>query len=186
MKLIKLTLINKFDWKIILKLNIGGTERKDGWKILSIENHDYVDIIGNISDLSQFSNESIEEIYASHVLEHVPHSEMLETLKGIYRVLRRGGKFFISVPDMDVLCHTFISPFISAEIKFHIMKIIFGGQINKYDFHHFGWNHQFINDFLKESGFKNITRVSSLGIFNDTSEYKPYGFSISLNVVAIK
>ena len=45
---------------------------KDGWKILNIQKFDGVDYQGDISDLSQFEDNSIDEIYASHVVEHVP------------------------------------------------------------------------------------------------------------------
>ena len=53
-----------------MKLHIGGKEVKEGWKILNIIKNDGVDFVGSISDLSQFADNSIEEIYASHVLEH--------------------------------------------------------------------------------------------------------------------
>ena len=51
-----------------MKLHIGGKIEKDDWKILNIQNKDGADFIGDISDLSQFEEESINEIYASHVL----------------------------------------------------------------------------------------------------------------------
>ena len=54
-----------------MKLHIGGEQVKEGWKILNIQKKDGVDFIGDISDLSQFDDDSIEEIYASHVFEHV-------------------------------------------------------------------------------------------------------------------
>ena len=59
-----------------MKLHIGGMEKKEGWKILNIQKNDGkekdVDFVGDISDLSQFDDGSIEEVYASHTLEHVP------------------------------------------------------------------------------------------------------------------
>ena len=55
-----------------MKLHIGGTEIKEGWKILNKKEGTGVDFVGDISDLSQFKDKSIEEIYASHVFEHVP------------------------------------------------------------------------------------------------------------------
>ena len=51
-----------------MKLHIGGKEKKDGWHILNIQNNESVDFVGDISDLSQFKDETITEIYASHVL----------------------------------------------------------------------------------------------------------------------
>ena len=71
--------------------------------------------------------------------------------------------------------------------KFHAMRMMFGGQTDKYDYHYFGWNYEFLNDFLIESGFKKIERVKSFGLFNDTSDYAPYNnVPISLNVIAYK
>lgn len=169
-----------------MKINIGGETKKEGWKNFNAQQKPDVDIIGNIKDLSQFENESIDEIYASHVLEHVDIRSTPSTIKGIYRVLKKGGKFYVSVPDMDVLCHFFLSPLASNEIKHHIMTIIFGGQIDNYDYHYFGWNYGFMNDYLKEAGFLKIDKVKSFGLFKDTSDYKPYGFPISLNVIALK
>ena len=45
-----------------------------------------VDFIGDISDLGQFKDNSVEEIYISHVFEHVPQKKVDKTLKGIFRI----------------------------------------------------------------------------------------------------
>ena len=169
-----------------MKLHIGGEQKKDGWKILNIQKKDNVDFIGNITDLSQFENNSIEEIYASHVFEHVLQSEVNKTLKGIHRVLVDGGKFYVSVPDMDILCIMFIDPKAPLKVKHHAMIMMFGGQIDKFDIHYFGWNHQLVIDFFGQAGFKKLERVKSFNLFKDTSDYAPYGQPISLNVIAIK
>ena len=50
---------------------------------------------------------------------------------------------------MDSLCHFFISPLADKKIKFHVMRMIFGGQIDEYDYHYFGWNFQFLHDYLR-------------------------------------
>ena len=41
-----------------MKLHIGGETPKPGWKILNIQPKPHVDYIGDISDLSQFSDGS--------------------------------------------------------------------------------------------------------------------------------
>ena len=169
-----------------MKLHIGGKQIKDGWKILNIQKLDGVDFVGSISDLSQFDNDSIEEIYASHVVEHVDQKNIKKTLNGIYRILKEGGKFYISVPDLDVLCKIFINDKAPPKVKFHVMRMMFGSQTDEYDYHYFGWNFLFMKDFLIESGFKKVERVKSFSIFNDTSDYAPYGVPISLNVIAYK
>lgn len=169
-----------------MKLHIGGKEPKEGWKILNITKLPNVDYVGDISDLSQFESESIDEVYASHVVEHVPQAKMLLTLQGVHRVLKKGGKFYISVPDLDILCYHFINPAAPPHMKFQIMRMMFGGQVDEYDFHYFGWNQTFLFDFLLQAKFSDAKRVQAFGIFNDTSEYMPFGFPISLNVIAIK
>tara|TARA_Y100000741_G_C18107881_1_gene499625 strand:+ start:37 stop:546 length:510 start_codon:yes stop_codon:yes gene_type:complete len=169
-----------------MKLNIGGESKKEGWKILNIQKKPDIDFIGNINNLDQFDDESCEEIYASHIIEHVDQKTVLNTLKGINRILKKNGKFYISVPDMDSLCHFFISPLANKKIKFHVMRMIFGGQVDEYDYHYFGWNYEFLNDYLIQAKFSEIKRVQSFGLFDDTSDFKPYGFPISLNVIATK
>ena len=169
-----------------MKLNIGGESKKEGWKILNIQKKPDIDFIGNINNLDQFDDESCDEIYASHIIEHVDQKTVLNTLKGINRILKKNGKFYISVPDMDSLCHFFISPLANKKIKFHVMRMIFGGQVDEYDYHYFGWNYEFLNDYLTQAKFSEIKRVQSFGLFDDTSDFKPYGFPISLNVIATK
>ena len=87
-----------------MKLHIGGKQEKEGWSILNIQKKDGVDFLGDISDLSQFQENSIQEIYASHVVEHIDQKNIKKTLKGIYRILKDDCKFYVSVPDLDILC----------------------------------------------------------------------------------
>ena len=101
-----------------MKLHIGGKELKEGWKILNIQKNDGVDFVGSISDLSQFKDESIEAIYASHVVEHIDQKNIKQTLKGINRVLKNGGKFYVSVPDLDILCRIFIEKTAPSKVNF--------------------------------------------------------------------
>jgi predicted SAM-dependent methyltransferase len=169
-----------------MKLHIGGIEKKEGWKILNILTGPDVDFTGDITDLSQFADASIEEIYASHVLEHVPQKKIFDTVKGMHRVLMTGGKLFVSVPDMDILCRVYLDQNASPEIKYHTMRMMFGGQVDAHDFHYIGLNQFFLTSLISQAGFTKFERVTSFGIFKDTSDYQPYGFPISLNMVAIK
>tara|TARA_B100001996_G_C18438284_1_gene507345 strand:+ start:208 stop:717 length:510 start_codon:yes stop_codon:yes gene_type:complete len=169
-----------------MKLHIGGWEVKEGWKILNIQKRDGVDFVGDISDLSQFDDNSIEEICASHVFEHIEKTKIKPTLEGIYRVLKKSGKFYIAVPDMDALFKYFLEKNITMKTRIHILSMIFGGQQDKDDYHYFGYNFELLSFFLKLSGFINIKKVESFNLFKDTSELKLYGFQISLNIIAEK
>ncbi len=47
------------------------------------------------------SDNSVDMIYSSHVLEHFEYKTGLQLLKDCYRVLRRGGVFRIALPDFQ-------------------------------------------------------------------------------------
>ena len=169
-----------------MKLHIGGWVAKKGWKILNIQKKDNVDFVGDITNLSQFKDNSIDEIYASHVFEHVRYIDAKGTLLGIHRVLASGGKFYISVPDMEVLFRQFLEKKNETKNKIHIIRMIFGGQKDENDFHYFGWDFELLSGLLKNVGFKNIKRVKSFSLFDDSSNMAPHGEPISLNLIAIK
>ena len=172
-----------------MKLHIGGVETKEGWKILNIQKGPGVDFIGDITDLSQFDDETVEIVYASHVLEHIGIAKITSTFNGIQRVLKKGGKFYISVPNLDTLTDIF-SRLTEGKEKFSIMKMIYGAQIDSYDFHYVGYWPSLLFDILKIAKFKRYEQVENFNIFNDTSQLYITAIDkvvpISLNVIAYK
>ena len=87
---------------------------------------------------------------------------------------------------MDVLFKLFLNSDFNVKQKIHILGMIFGGQMDDFDIHYFGWNFQLLNGTLQANGFKKIEKVKSFNLFNDTSEYSPYDVPISLNLTAEK
>jgi predicted SAM-dependent methyltransferase len=170
-----------------LRLNIGGTERRDGWTILNIEPGPIVDVVGPCDDLSQFANDSVAEIYASHVYEHLSHNcECRRALTEAHRVLVPGGQLRISVPDFELLCRMYLHTSLGVLDRWKVMEMIFGGQLDAHDFHRIGMSWEFISIILGEIGFTDIQRVKEFGIFQDCSSIRFHGALISLNVLARK
>jgi len=168
-------------------LNVGGTARKPGWKVLNIQPGDCVDYVGDVRDLSQFADGSWDVVYASHTLEHLGYQRQLPAaITGIHRILRPGGKLFVSVPDMDTLCRLFVHEDASVKDRFHIMRMMFGGQMDEHDFHFVGLNAEFLASFVFGAGFRELHRVPEFKIFGDTSSLEYAGVLVSLNVVATK
>lgn len=169
-------------------LHIGGKQKKGGWEILNAVPGPFVDHVGNANDVSQFENDTFAQIYASHVVEHFDYQdELLAALKGWWRILEPDGKIYISVPDIDVLAEMIISKDkFSVDERFFIMRMLFGGHIDKYDYHVVGLNQDFLTSFLNQAGFINIKKVSDFGLFDDTSKMKFKGVAISLNLIAEK
>lgn len=169
-----------------LRLHIGGKKALPGWKILNIQPGPFVDHVGDIRDLSQFADGAVSSIYASHVLEHVEQKNIEATLGGIARVLKPGGKFYVAVPDLEVLCKIVMDQSAPSDAKIHAIRMMFGGQTDDHDYHYFGWTEHLLSAYLQEAGFRSVRRVDSFGLFDDTSEFKPRGLAISLNVIAEK
>ncbi len=169
------------------KLHIGGKESKKGWKILNAIKSPNVDYLGDVRDLSQFNNNEFDIIYASHIMEHLGYQRDLpNVLNNLYRILKKGGKLFIGVPDLDTLCRLFVHDQSGPEEQYEIMRMMFGGQTDEYDFHFVGLNAVFLHHFLNDAGFNDVYRVPEFNIFNDTSSLRFGGILISLNVIAIK
>lgn len=50
-----------------------------------------------------FEAESVDAVFASHVLEHVPWHQTDEALAEVFRILRPGGRFEVWVPNFSYI-----------------------------------------------------------------------------------
>ena len=170
-----------------MKLHIGGEEAHPDWKILNIQAGPDVDYLGNCTDLSQFADASIEAIYAAHVFEHLDYqTELQQTLAECHRVLAGGGELMVSVPNLGVLCQLFAADGMTEIQRFRIMRMIFGGQINEFDFHKVGLIEDFLVNYFRQSGFARWRRVEEFSVFDDDSSLRVGEYLISLNMIATK
>jgi predicted O-linked N-acetylglucosamine transferase (SPINDLY family)/predicted SAM-dependent methyltransferase len=170
-----------------LRLHVGGKEVRPGWKILNAQAGPGVDYVGDCADLGRFADGSVEEIYASHVLEHLGYqSELPRALKEFHRVLRPGGIARISVPDFERLVRLFLDPASTLDERYVCMRMVFGGQVDEFDYHRVGLSEEFLTQYLLHAGFSRVERVERFGLFTDASLLGLRGQPISLNVVAYK
>lgn len=172
-----------------LNLHIGGQEPHPEWKILDIELRPEVDFVTDAADLGQFADNSVDCIYASHVLEHFYYginNELLTVLREWYRVLKPGGQIMISVPDLRTLCWLYLQPDLSVDNRYHIMRMMFGGQTNIYDVHKVGLDAEVLGIFLRDVGFEQYQQVDEFGLFSDCSSLRFGDTLISLNITAQK
>jgi predicted SAM-dependent methyltransferase/transposase len=171
------------DSKLPARLRIGGQGRVDGWCLFDAIPCADVDFDGDMRNLSRFSNETYSEIYCSHHLQHLGLTEILNWLKEVRRIMQPGGKLYISVPDMDVLAWLYANPRVEKMDKFQLMRVLFGGQTNEFDFNLMGFSLDFMVDYLAQAGFASVEQVPSFGLFNDPSDMMIDGIPISLNLV---
>jgi len=170
------------------KLHIGGHIAASGWEVLDANPGPVVDHVGNAADLSNFADNTFSEIYASHVVEHFDYkNEILSALKEWRRVMLPGGVLYVSVPDLDVLSRLFLNrETLTRTDRFWVMRMIFGGHLDQYDYHRVGLNDELLADVLGVAGFTDVVKVADFGLFQDDSALKFKGVSISLNMRCCK
>lgn len=170
------------------RLHIGGTVAREGWEVLNAIPAEWVDHVGRAEDLSRFADGTFAEIYASHVLEHLGYQSALPAaLAEWHRVLAPNGCLMVSVPDLDTLCELYSNrDALGPEQRFAIMRMMFGGQVDQYDFHCVGLNEELLSSYLSGAGFVEIRRVNDFGVFEDCSTLVFAGRPISLNLEARK
>lgn len=167
------------------RLHIGGEVRKDGWEVLNAQPGPAVDHVGNARDLSRFADATFSHIYASHILEHLDYTgEMQSALHEWFRVLAPGGELWVSVPDLTSLAKIFLDPRLTLEARFSVMRMIYGGHDDAWDYHKVGFDFGILENFLIQAGFVEMRRVENFGLFEDYSAFICAGMPISLNVTA--
>jgi len=78
-------------------LNLGsGSTRYEGWLNVDVRSEVNPDHVADVVDLP-FRDESVDLIYASHILEHMKDCRPLEEW---HRVLKIGGRLIVAVPDI--------------------------------------------------------------------------------------
>ena len=176
-----------------MKLHLGcGPRYLPGYMHIDISNYKHIDIQTDIRNLNQIKDNTVDDIYASHVLEHFKRYEILDILKEWNRVLKPGGTIHISVPDFSACA----SQYKQKKYLPELIGLVCGGQKDSYDFHNMIFDKELLTNFLVEVGFENVKEY-------DHKEYLPEGYDdwsrcylphmdfengrqMSLNLVAIK
>lgn len=85
--------------KKLVKLNLGsGPSKMDGF--LSVDSISFpgIDVVTDLTKKFPWENNSVEEIHASHVVEHFDAMERVHFINEVHRVLIPGGKATIITP----------------------------------------------------------------------------------------
>ena len=153
------------------------------------------DLLARVNKL-YFKENSVEIIYGSHIFEHIKREHRFRVLSKWHKVLKKGGKIYISVPDLEMLFNYYINniknyenPEVREKIDI-VTAVIYGGQINRYDYHCHGYSYNSIKYLLEYIGFKNVKRITAEDIkfntFIDASQFCVDNIPVSLIVEAEK
>ena len=177
----------------IIKLHLGcGDKHIKDFINIDVRHLEGVDMVDDIKELSSFTNESIDLIYSSHVLEHFGRNEYKLVLKRWFDLLKCGGTLRIAVPDFEKVVEHY-----NEHKDLNVLRgFLYGGQTYDQNFHYCGWDFKTLENDLKLTGFNEITRydwreTEHSNIDDFSQSYLPHmekihGKLMSLNVEATK
>ena len=155
--------------KIVVDLGCGGTPHEDATHGVDIVPHDLKGIIFIQHDLRDlplpFETESVDKVYMSHVLEHFTRDEAVAIVRDVFRMLKRGGKLVIDLPNvMRAFEYAVLrNPDIEAEDPEvawgSVAKTLWGDpRLSPHNIHLYGWTHMTLRRMLeKKVGFKVVS-----------------------------
>ena len=139
-----------------LRLNLGGRGTKiDGFLTVDLSTEHDVDVRSDVSDLSAFKDGSVETIYASHILEHFPHVRTQYVLEEWFRVLKKGGSLFVSVPDFDRA----IELYTKRGLTDYLVNLLYGDQGYPLAYHYAPFTAGRMFSLLNKAGFSDFKRI---------------------------
>jgi len=176
-----------------MKLHIGcGKKFIPGYKHLDVIDFEHVDFVCDTRKLTMIEDESVSEIYACHILEHVERNEVVEVLREWNRVLKVDGVLRVAVPDFESV----VAEYQEKKDLHCFQGLLYGGQTYDYNYHHVAFDFTVLRSFLMDAGFSCVERYDWRDFlpedYDDYSRsYLPHmdfedGRLMSLNVIAKK
>jgi predicted SAM-dependent methyltransferase len=178
-----------------MKLHLGcGRKYIEGFKHVDLQDLDHIDYKTSVDDLHFASDDSVDLIYAAHVLEHFGRLEYMNVLKEWYRVLKPGAILRLSVPSFEAVVEYYTT---KEDDLNKLLGLLVGGQkIGQYDYHKMIFDEKLLSSALEEVGFSTVYKYdwnkTEHSYIDDYSQaYLPHmdkknGMLMSLNIEAIK
>jgi predicted SAM-dependent methyltransferase len=104
----------------------------------------------------QMPDDGVDEIRASHVLEHFPHGKTQEVISDWVSQLKPGGILKIAVPDFAVIVREYLGGALETAEGY-----LMGGQSDEHDYHRAIFNEGGLSRMMTAAGLTNITRWTS-------------------------
>jgi len=103
-----------------------------------------------------YESNSVDEVYASHILEHFTFHERDNVLNEWARVLKPDGRMRIAVPDLTKIAKSILE---NEETNFReVEMVLYGAHSDPNDVHHAAYTERQLRRVMYRAGIGNITR----------------------------
>lgn len=173
------------------RLHLGsGRKRIPGYLNVDIDVSTRPDVVAIMNDLCQVETNSVEAIYACHVLEHTHRGTVQEVLEEWHRVLKPGGELRVAVPDFG----TIVTLYLDGVHLERLWGLLYGGGKTPWDDHRVIFDYETLCLYLQKAGFHSMCKYDAddwLGGLFDKVGYIDFSTAvinrqlISLNILAV-
>ena len=141
-----------------MKLNLGaGDTYLNGYVSIDRKRRHEPLKFREVYPLTEWGDESCDEVRASHVLEHFSHRETEAVLREWIRVLKPGGWLKVAVPDFRYIAQEYLKAETDAPLHGYCM----GGQVDENDYHKAIFDEDGLRQALEDLGLVNVQRWQS-------------------------
>lgn len=178
-----------------MRLHIGCGKRNFGPDWTHIDGGNFSHLDSHDIAIPGYDDNSVDLIYASHLISYFDREEVLPLLKRWHSKLKPGGILRVAVPDFDHLMMAI--NFYGYKLK-DILGPLYGKmQMNDHPIYHKTvYDYHDLKEVLRNAGFSHVRRYNwrdtDHAQFDDHSQAylphmdKEHGMLISLNVEAVK
>lgn len=138
-----------------LKLNLGSGVHPEGKPTIP----GFIDVdrkLGSEVYPLDYADESVDEIRASHVLEHFAQSDVKDVLDHWVKKLKPGGLLRIAVPNFKAIAEGYLKG-----VDAPIMGYVMGGQIDPDDFHKTAFDPTLLVELMMSCGLQGLRKWDS-------------------------
>ena len=122
------------------------------------ENLEHVDIVGDVRDLSRYSDETFDYMLASDILEHFTFEQTEKILLEWFRVLNVGGVLELRVPSFKCI----LDHYKKNNNMQHVSWMIMGGQDYSGNYHYVVFDGKWLKEICGNVGFEFISCVEEV------------------------
>lgn len=133
-----------------MKLHIGcGSKRLEGYVNIDIRSTPAADIVMDATVLP-YADNTVEEIFCCHMIEHLTKEEGEQFLKECYRVLRSNGVLRLELPVIDLVIENAWKAGAAEQL---VINMLYGLQRYTGDYHKYGYTRNTLRILLEQTGF---------------------------------